>query len=247
MKALILASGVGERLRPLTDETNKGMLPIGDKPVLEHIVENLARHGLKRIVMAVGVKKEQVIEHFKDGSAFGVSIEYAESDRPQQTAGEVANARQFLRSEENFIVHYGDAITNLEFSKFVNFHVESGALATGPRMKEIYTESGIYVCGDDGRVHSLCEKPFINDLIELPGIYSNVPIFCFQSRILDDSNVAFGKDISHDLIPPLIEGGKVMAFFQPDLWHVDIGNVKKYHAACEAYEKGELAKLRKLA
>ncbi len=250
MKALVLASGEGERLRPLTDKVNKGMLPVGDKPVLEHIVRHLAEHEFRDIVMAVGVKKEQVKDYFRDGKEFGVRIEYSESSEIQGTAGEIANARFFLENEDDLILYYGDTLTNLDLRSFYDFHKELGGVITGPGMKEIPVESGIYFCHHDGGdVISFHEKPFVNDLISLPGFFSNVPVYCLSNEIWNSDNICFGRDFNRYVVPEFVKEKKVVMFKQEGLWHLDIGDLKKYNLIREAYEKGGyegLAGLRKL-
>jgi len=254
MKALILASGKGERLRPLTETTNKGMLLVAGKPVLEHIVENCIRHGIIDFVFAVGIKKEQVKDYFRDSKSYELPgrtvrayFAYAESDRIENTAGEIAKARQFLASEQDFLFHYGDALTNLDIAACFAFHKKTGAAITSPGMKEVYTESGIYVCAGDGKVKSFHEKPFVNDLAEMPGIFSNVPVYWINGSVLESPNVAFGKDFNADVVPGFVAQGKVSVYYQKGLWHLDVGDLKKYRAICEAFESGHQAQLRKLA
>ncbi len=246
MKTIILANGEGERLKPITEKLSKVMIPIANKPLLQHIIEHLASYGFNKIVLAVGVKKEQIIDYFKDGSAFNVRIEYSISDKPLGTAGEVANAIAFLKDEDDFMVYYGDTLTNLNLKDFYNFHKSSNSAITGPGMKEVYTESGIYVCSSDGSVKSFHEKPFINDLTPLPNIFSNVPIYLASKQVLQNQNIAIGKDFA-DVVSDFIKTNQVSVFYQQGLWHLDIGNLKKYKAACRAYEQCTQSLLRKLA
>lgn len=250
MKALILASGEGKRLRPLTEKTNKCMLKVDSKPVLEHIVENCVKHGITDVVFAVGVKKEQIREYFGLSKAYGdvtINFEYAEGEKIVGTAGELDKAKMHLWNEEDFLLHYGDALTNLDLRKFYEFHKQSNAVITSPGMREVQTESGIYCCNINGIVKSFHEKPFLNDLIHLRGIFSNVPIYWLNRKIWESRNILFGKDFNKDVVPEWVDKGKVKVYYQKDLWHLDVGDLKKYEAICKAYENGTQAELRKLA
>ncbi len=250
MKTLILANGKGERLRPLTEATPKSMLKVNNKPILLHIIEHLKKYNFTEIIIAAGYKKEQIITYFKDGSEFGVNIKYSISEQDQQTAGEIAKAKDMLKGEE-FLLYYGDALTNLNLTDFYNFHKQSNeqsnTIITTPAMKEIFTESGIYVCDNTGIVKSFHEKPFINDIIELPGIFSNVPIYFLSKDIWESKNIFFGADFNKNVMPEFAEKNQVKIFYQQDSWHLDVGNLKKYKEICKAYEKGTQAELRKLA
>jgi NDP-sugar pyrophosphorylase family protein len=246
MKALILANGEGERLRPLTEKMQKAMVPINGKPAMQIIIEHLKQSGVTDFILAVGIKKEQVIDYFKDGKDFGVKIEYSINQVPQGTAGELSAAKKFLNNEEDFLVYYGDSLTNINFNDFYKFHKSNSGIITSPVMKEIYVESGIYLC-ENNTALSFTEKPFLNDLVKLEGVFSNVPIFLMSNKVWQSPGIMYGNDINIHVVPEIVKSGEFKIFFQPGLWHLDIGNLKKYKAACLAYEKNEQSKLRKLA
>lgn len=245
--ALILASGEGKRLRPLTENTNKAMLPVAGKPVLEHIVGSCVKNEITNIVFAVGYFKEHVMDYFRDGSKFNINADYSVTSTIPQTAGQVRLAQPKLVDEEDFLLHYGDTLTNLDLQRMYDIHKQSNAVITTAAMKEVQTESGIYVCSEDGTVTSFHEKPFVNDLIDLPGIFSNVPIYWINKRIWECQNLAVGKDFNMNVMPEFVAKSQVKVFYQDDLWHLDVGDLKKYQAICEAFEKGTQAELRKLA
>ncbi|MBR9706557.1 nucleotidyltransferase family protein [Candidatus Pacearchaeota archaeon] len=244
MKTLILANGNGERLRPLTLEKPKAMVEIDNKPLLLHIINHLKKYNFTEIVIAVGYKKEQIMNYFKDGQNFGVNISYSVSPEIQGTAGEIARAKRFLEGED-FMLYYGDVLTNLDLARFYKIHNESNSIITAPAMEEVYTESGIYLC-EGKKVKSFHEKPFINDFFKLPGIFSNVPVYMIAKEALEHQNIAPDKDFSIDVMSDFVKNGQVKIFTQEGLWHLDIGSIKKYKVACEAYKNNNPEKLRKL-
>src|SRR5204862_6359899 len=117
VKAVILAGGEGTRMRPLTSNTPKPMMPIANKPMLEHIVALLALHGFDEIVVTVAFLANQIRDYFGDGSDFGVTMRYATEDSPLGTAGSVRNASAEL--DDTFLVISGDVLTDIDLTEFV--------------------------------------------------------------------------------------------------------------------------------
>src|SRR6187402_1575747 len=128
MKAVIMAGGEGTRLRPLTSNAPKPLLPLVNRPMMEHIVDLLKRHGIDEIVVTVAFMANAIRDYFGDGSEFGVKISYATEETPLGTAGSVRNAKQHLT--ERFLVISGDVLTDIDLSAIVKFHEEKGAVAT---------------------------------------------------------------------------------------------------------------------
>ncbi len=128
MKAVILAGGEGTRLRPLTSNTPKPMMPLANKPMMEHIVNLLALHGFDEIVVTVAFLANQIRDYFGDGSDFGVTMRYATEDSPLGTAGSVRNAADEL--DDTFLVISGDVLTDIDLTAFVKAHRDAGATAS---------------------------------------------------------------------------------------------------------------------
>ncbi len=158
MRAVIMAGGQGTRLRPLTNNQPKPMIPIVNTPCMEHIVRLLKRYGFEDIVVTLEYMPEAIRGYFGDGSAWGVKMEYSVEEEPLGTAGSVKCVEEWL--PERFVIVSGDALTDVDLEKAVAFHEERGAEVTLV-LKEVDDPSGfgIVVVDDDGRVTEFLEKP----------------------------------------------------------------------------------------
>jgi NDP-sugar pyrophosphorylase family protein len=171
--AAILAGGFGKRLRPFTEEYPKPMISVGGRPLLEHQIMWLKKHGFNEIVLLVGYKKEKIIEYFSSGSRYGVKITYVVEDEPLGTGGAVKNAEHILSKEDFFLVLNGDILTNLNPLPLVEKLLSSDFLtviATIP----LPSPYGILQLEDD-IVHGFIEKPLIRDYWINAGIYAMKP------------------------------------------------------------------------
>ena len=158
MKAVILAGGEGTRLRPLTSNQPKPMMPLVNRPMLEHIISLLTRHGFDDVVVTVAYLANQIRDYFGDGSDFGVRMRYATEDEPLGTAGSVRNASAEL--DDTFLVISGDVLTDIDLSALVDAHRESGAIATiALKRVEDPLEFGIVITRPDGSIERFLEKP----------------------------------------------------------------------------------------
>ena len=158
MKAVIMAGGEGTRLRPLTSNAPKPMLPVANRPMMEHIVGLLRKHGFDEIVVTVAFLAQAIQTYFDDGSEFGVKMTYATENTPLGTAGSVGNARELL--DERFLVISGDVLTDIDLSAILAFHDEREAMATiGLAHVENPLEFGIVITRDDGIIERFLEKP----------------------------------------------------------------------------------------
>jgi len=128
MKAIILAGGLGTRLRPLTDATPKPLLLIKGKPIMQHAIENLRKHGIKDIILGISFYADKIKDYFGDGSEFGVNISYSIEDEPLGTGGAVKQAADGI--EESFILMWGDNLSDVNIKGLLEVHERNDALIT---------------------------------------------------------------------------------------------------------------------
>lgn len=176
MKAVILAGGKGARLRPLTYTIPKPLLPIGEKPILEEIIDRLRDDGFGEVVIAVGYRAELIETYFRDGSHLGVKIEYVRETTPLGTAGPLALVRDSceLDPDESLLVMNGDLLTDLKMSGFLESHRRSGADFTVATREYVLQHPYGVIHHDDGRITDIVEKPTITDTVSA-GIYALQP------------------------------------------------------------------------
>src|SRR5699024_7477151 len=181
MKAVIMAGGEGTRLRPLTSNCPKPMLPLANRPMMEYVIDLLKRHGITEIVVTVAFLPNQIRDYFGDGSEFGVDIVYATEEEPLGTAGSVRNAMDHL--DERFVVISGDVLTDVDLSEIIEFHDRRGALATiGLIAVDDPLEFGIVITREDGSIERFLEKPTWGEVFSDT---INTGIFVLEPEIFD--------------------------------------------------------------
>ena len=181
MKAVIMAGGEGTRLRPLTSNAPKPLLPLVNRPMMQHVVDLLKRHGIDEIVVTVAFMANAIRDYFGDGSEFGVKMVYATEETPLGTAGSVRNAMEHL--DERFLVISGDVLTDVDISAIVDVHERNQAMATiGLAHVDNPLEFGIVITREDGTIERFLEKPtwgqVFSDTI-------NTGIFVLEPEIFD--------------------------------------------------------------
>jgi mannose-1-phosphate guanylyltransferase/phosphomannomutase len=158
LKAVVMAGGEGTRLRPLTSNQPKPMVPIVGKPCMEHIVELLKRHGFSEIVVTLAFMPQAIRSYFGTGEAHGATIKYSVEESPAGTAGSVKLAEDEL--DDTFLVISGDALCDIDLGALVRFHADKGGDVTlALKSVDNPLEFGIVVTDDDGRVERFLEKP----------------------------------------------------------------------------------------
>ncbi|HZG36878.1 MAG TPA: nucleotidyltransferase family protein, partial [Gaiellaceae bacterium] len=158
MKAVVMAGGEGTRLRPLTSNQPKPMVPIVGKPCMEHILELLKEHGFDDVIVTLAFLPQAIRSYFGSGETLGLNIEYSVEELPLGTAGSVGLAREAL--DDTFLVISGDALCDVDLGALVSFHREQGAAATiGLKSVDNPLEFGIVVTDEEGRIERFLEKP----------------------------------------------------------------------------------------
>ena len=224
MKAVIMAGGEGTRLRPLTCNRPKPMVPIANKPVMEHIVNLLKRHRVEEVAVTLQYMPDLIKEHFNNGSEFGLRIRYYVEQAPLGTAGSVKNAEDFL--DDTFIVISGDALTDIDLDRALEFHINKGSVATLVLKKvDIPLEYGVVVTDDDGRITRFLEKPSWGEVFSDT---VNTGIYILSPEVLKYFKKNEMFDFSRDLFPILLKEERPMYGYVTEDYWCDIGDLKAY-------------------
>ena len=227
MKAVIMAGGEGTRLRPLTSNQPKPMIPLCNRPMMEHIVNLLHKHGFDDIVVTVAFLANNIRTYFGDGSEFDVRMVYATEETPLGTAGSVRNAKEEL--DERFLVISGDVLTDIDLTAVVERHIERGALATiGLTAVDNPLEFGIVVTREDGSIERFLEKPswgqVFSDTV-------NNGIFVLEPEIFDHIPQGRPVDFSGEVFPALLEAGLPIYGHVSEGYWEDVGTLEAYAGA----------------
>lgn len=236
-KAIILAAGEGIRLRPLTLETPKVLLPVKGIPLICHTLAWLKGHGISEVAINFYHLGEKIKGFLCDGSRFGTEIVYFEEEQLLGTAGGVKRMANGFRN--TFVVVYGDVLTNLDLAAMAQFHVRVGAMATIAVQKvQNVTGKGIVRLGEEGRIHSFVEKPTLGSK---SARLINAGVYLLEPGILKHIQPGF-SDFGVDVFPRLLEGGFPVYAWELRPWEylIDIGTPEAYQQANEDMARGEI-------
>lgn len=220
-KVILMAGGLGSRLRPLTDEMPKPLLEVGNKPILETIIGNFSKYGFKHVILSVNYKSQMIEDYFGDGSRFGVEIEYVHEDKRMGTAGALSLMKEQLT--EPFFVMNGDLLTNVNFEHMIEYHLSNRSVATmGVREYDFQVPYGV-VNIDGYQVKSIVEKP-VHKFFVSAGIYMLNPecLSYIPHEQYYDIPSLFEKMIEDDQ--------SIVSFPIHEYW-LDIGHMDDFHRA----------------
>ena len=228
MKAIILAGGLGTRLQPYTNSLPKSMLPLGEKPILEHIIEWVRKNGVKEIVICVSYLRKKIEDYFQDGKRFGVKIEYAVSSKPLATAGQLKTAEKFI--DGTFVCLYGDSIYNFSLRNMIAQHKKSKSIVTMSLYDYKFNlKYGVINTVNNGRVTSWSEKPEYSAKINM-GCYIMEP----EVFRLIPKNKSYGMD---DTIRKILARKMKVSSMISKKGFIDIGDKDTYEKANDEYIK----------
>jgi mannose-1-phosphate guanylyltransferase/mannose-1-phosphate guanylyltransferase/phosphomannomutase len=225
MKAMVLAAGLGTRLRPLTYELPKPMVPVLGQPVMGHDLRLLAAHGFDDVIANLHYFPDQIKETFGDGSGYGVRLAYRFEPELLGTAGGVRNVRDHF-GDETFLIVSGDALTDVDLTALWRRHREHGGIATLTLKRvEDTSEYGVVIIDEEGRIQGFQEKP---DPAEALSDLGNCGIYVFEPEIFDYFPDRPFVDWAQDVFPALLD--QDVAFYGheiDDYWN-DVGSMHEY-------------------
>lgn len=225
MKAMVMAAGLGTRLKPLTYEVPKPILPVGNRPVLEQILRLLAKHGFNQVVANLHWFPDTIQGPLGDGSQLGIELTYSMEQELLGTAGGVRNVRDFF-GDEPFLVLAGDALTDVDLRTLADAHAANDGVATlaVKRVRDT-SEYGVIITSDDGRIQGFQEKP---DPAEALSDLANCMMYAFDPAIFDHFPDKPDPDFALDVFPALLEGDIPFHVHEVDGYWNDVGSLPEY-------------------
>ena len=228
MKAMILAAGLGTRLRPLTNLVSKPMVQLAGRPCLEHTIRLLRRYGITDIIINLHYMPKPIRQHFAGGEPFGVNITYSYEEELLGTAGGVKNVESYF-GEDSFLVVSGDALTDINLDLFHEYHRSHGGIAT-LALKKVPdpTYYGVVTRDSEGYITQFQEKPTLKEAIST---LANTGIYLFENEIFsyipEDQFFDFGVNVFPELLG---KGEKIAGYAMRNYW-CDIGTLEVYREA----------------
>lgn len=231
MKALILSAGLGTRLRPLTETTPKPLLPIASKPLLTYHLESLVKFGITDVLINTHYFHEQIEDFVLNNKFQNLNVKTVFEEELLGSAGTLKENKDFFEGEENFLIIYGDNLTNINYKKLIENHKNKNPLVTLACYVEDHPESkGIINFDDNNKILSFVEKP---NLEQVTSKYANAGIYVVNKKIFNYLQ-DFDKtliDFGHDIFPFLLEKGESLYVYKMDEIVFDIGTLENYEKA----------------
>ena len=237
MKAIIMAGGFGTRLRPLTLGLPKPMVPMGNKPMMEHVVNLLKKHGFDHILSLLYFQPDAIRDYFGDGSQFGVKMEYRLAEDDYGTAGSVRNAYDFFEDERILIIS-GDVLTDFDLTSVIHFHEARQADATMVLTQmENPLAYGVVITDEQGRIERFMEKPTWGEVFS---DQINTGIYMLEPQAVKQIPYKAFYDFSGNLFPKMLNEKQALFGCNTSGYWRDVGNITEYVRAHQDILKGEV-------
>jgi mannose-1-phosphate guanylyltransferase / phosphomannomutase len=235
-KAVIMAGGFGTRLRPLTMKLPKPMVSVLNKPMMEHIIDLLKKHGIKNVLSLLYFYPDVISRYFEDGQKFDIKMEYVKAEADYGTAGAVRNAKELLH--ERFIVISGDVLTDFDLSRAVEYHKSKNAMAT-ILLTRVWNplQYGIVMTDENGKIKRFLEKPSWGEVFTDT---INTGIYILEPEILEFIPYQKEYDFSKDLFPLMLEKELPLYGYIAEGYWKDVGNLKEYRKGQKDAAKGKI-------
>ena len=219
MQAVILAGGLGTRLRPLTYVVPKPMLPVAGTPLLEHTLNYLKEYGLQEAIICVAYLKKQIIDYFENGD-FGIEVKFAEANSPLGTGGQLKTAEGFVKG--TFLAMNGDIVTSMNLKNLIEFHQRNSGIGS-IALKEYTVEIpyGFIEVDPKGSIASFKEKPSIT-------YKANAGVYIFEKRLFDYIPAERVVSLEREVFPQLIESGEKLYGYLEEAFWADVGDLAGY-------------------
>ncbi|MCU0640996.1 MAG: NDP-sugar synthase [Candidatus Margulisbacteria bacterium] len=245
MKAVIIAGGLGTRLRPLTYNTPKPIVPVANRPFILHQIELLKQHGITEIILNLHYLTDEIKSILGDGRKHGVKLYYSHEKQPLGTAGAVKNAEEFF-DEEPLLIFNGDVLTDINLSQIIAFHKKHKARATLTLTRvEDPTAYGLIVTDPHGVVTQFIEKPSWEQVARIKQLGTadtiNAGIYVLDPKVFRNVPAGVPYSFERQLFPDLLAKGELVCGFISDRYWMDIGKPSQYRQAHEAILRNEVA------
>lgn len=235
MKAILVAGGRGERLRPYTDKVPKPMLKVKGKPILEHLVDLLKRNGINEFVFALCYLPKTITSYFGDGSKFGIHINYTFEDEktPLGTAGAILPAKKYING--TFIISYADILRELDVKDMIRYHKNKKSFTTLHVYKRFGPDPKSMIVFDrQNRIVEFKERPKTNEL-KKNFVWANGSFYISEPAVFDFIPKNKKSDFGREIFPSLLKTGKPLFAYPSNEYFIDIGNLDKLKKAEETF------------
>ncbi|MFA6188394.1 MAG: sugar phosphate nucleotidyltransferase [Sulfuricurvum sp.] len=225
MKAVVMAGGFGTRIQPLTNSIPKPMLPVINKPMMEHIIKNLKAAGIEEFIILLYFMPEVIKDYFKDGKKLGITIRYVVPDDDYGTAGAVKYAQEYLK-DDSFIIVSGDLVTDFDFKHIIDYHnLKHSSLTIALTPVENPLDFGVVIARSDGKIEKFLEKPSWGEVFSDT---INTGIYILEPYILDSIPKEENYDFGKDLFPALMNSNVTIWGCNVKGYWRDVGNPHSY-------------------